>query len=64
MDFCSVGDTTDTSIAKKKITCTSHSMKIPMAKITGKLAVQTTAPPNTKGRSRRENIALMGHKTI
>ena len=41
------------------MTRTSHSRKIPTAKITRKLAVQTTAPPNTKGRSRRESVACM-----
>ena len=30
--------------------------KIPIAKLTRKLAVQTIAPPNTKGRSRRASI--------
>ena len=28
-----------------------------VGKLTRKLAVQTTAPPNAKGRSRRENMA-------
>ena len=30
-----------------------------MAKLTTKLAVQTTAPPNTKGRSRRKVLHVL-----
>ena len=44
---------------RKKMTCASHSRKIPTTMINKKLAVQTTVPRNTKGRSRRESIACM-----
>ena len=33
---------------KKKMSCTNHSRKTPITKVTRKLAVQTTTPPNTK----------------
>ena len=41
------------------MTCTNHSRKISMAKITKKSAVQTTACCITTGRSRRESIVCM-----